>query len=229
MELAWRHSWQVSPAEARLLQQEVSRRVILTDDLGQGSEPVSLLPERLVAVDVGYDKHTDRCGASLIVWSTTERRVLARDWNVQPSTFPYIPGYLSFREIPALLPLFERLDWRPSLILCDGQGIAHPRRAGLATHLGVVLDCLTLGWAKSRLIGVYEEPPEAAGAATPLTIGAEQVGWVLRSRTRVAPTFVSPGHRLSMLRALEIARALLGPCRLCEPARQAHQLTREIL
>lgn len=184
------------------------------------------MPRTLAAVDVGYDKATDRCAAALVLWDVDSRQSILELTHVQPSTFPYVPGLLSFREIPPLLPLFERLQDSPDLILCDGQGIAHPRRMGLASHLGLVFDCPSLGWAKSRLIGTYEEPPKRRGAATALMDGDEQIGWVYRSREGCRVTFVSPGHRISLGRSLELARALTGPCRLAEPARRAHLLTR---
>lgn len=224
MQLAWTHRWDVSAAMARELQLEARRRLILQD------EPAApFLPPCLVAVDVGYDRPTNLCTAALVVWDTREKRATETFTHVQPATFPYIPGLLSFREIPALLPLFERLPFRPALVLCDAQGYAHPRRIGMAAYLGVVLDCPTLGWAKSRLIGTYGELPPEAGSAVPLMDQGEQIGWVLRSRTACRPTFVSPGHRMSLERSLACARALLGPYRIAEPARLAHHLTRQII
>ena len=214
----------MTPTQARQLQSEARRRVILKDDAA-----VSVLPPYVFAVDVGDDRATDRCAASLVKWDVERGRVVAAWTNVQPSTFPYVPGLLSFRELPPLLPLFRRLRRKPDLILCDGQGFAHPRRIGLASHLGVVLDCPTLGWAKSRLIGDYGCLPDRAGAAAALIDGGEQIGWVLRSRTNCRPTFVSPGHRMSLERSLVVARALMSRYRLCAPARAAHQSTRDAL
>ena len=224
MKLAWRHRWDLTPAQARQLQSEARRRVSLEDDAA-----AVVLPPCLFAVDVGYDRATDRCAASLIQWDVGRGRVVAAWSNLQPSTFPYVPGLLSFRELPPLLPLLTRLRRKPELILCDGQGYAHPRRIGLASHLGVLLDCPTLGWAKSRLIGEHARLPEYAGAAVILTDGGDRIGWVFRSRANCRPTFVSPGHRLSLERSLELARALMGRYRLCDPARAAHQATREAL
>ena len=182
---------------------------------------------RLAAVDVGYDARRDMCFAALVLWDVAANKPLGQWTRAAPSTFPYVPGLLSFREIPPLLPLLRRL--RPDdfdLILVDGQGLAHPRRFGLACHLGVIYDKPSLGWAKSRLIGEYEEPEPHRGAATELGHRGDQIGWVLRSRDRCNPTFISPGHRVSLKGSLQLARALLGPCRLPEAARQAHRLTR---
>jgi deoxyribonuclease V len=225
MRPAWRHRWDLTPRRAIDLQQQARGRVVIPDD---PAAPFSL-PDRVVAVDVGYDRATDRCAAALVVWDRAAGRVADERSNVQPSTFPYLPGLLSFREIPPLMPLFLALPRAPALVVCDGQGYAHPRRVGLASHLGVVLGCPTLGWAKSRLIGTHREPGRAAGSAAPLIDRDEQIGWAFRSRTGCRVTYVSPGHRLSMRQALDAARALLGSYRLCDPARQAHALTRRLL
>ena len=224
MKLAWCHRWDLTPAMARQLQHEARHRVILRNQRG-----ALALPRRVMAVDVGYDKHEDVCAASLVVWDTVGEKSLFEATHTQGSTFPYVPGLLSFREIPPLLPLIQRLRRRPALILCDGQGIAHPRRMGLACHLGLVLDCPTVGWAKSRLTGACGPLGPERGAATELLDGPEQIGWVLRSRAGCRPTYVSPGHRVSLKHSLEIARALMGRYRLCEPARAAHCLTRRAL
>lgn len=220
----WNHRWDLTPVQARRLQEQARRRIILVDDAA-----VLVLPTLVAAADVGYDRATDRCAAALVLWDTGRGQATWTATAVAASTFPYVPGLLSFREIPPLLPLLDRLPRRPGLILCDGQGIAHPRRMGLASHLGLMLDCPSLGWAKSRLIGEYEEPGLEAGSASALTDGGEQIGWVLRSRARCQPTFISPGHRISMNGALRLALSLMGPCRLSQPARLAHRLTREAM
>jgi deoxyribonuclease V len=225
MRLAWCHRWDLTPRQAIRLQQQARGRVVLLGD----PAPALTLPARVVAVDVGYDRATDRCAAALIVWDTERDCLVDERARLQSATFPYVPGLLSFREIPPLLPLFRALPEPPALVVCDGQGYAHPRRVGLASHLGVVLGCPTLGWAKSRLIGEYREPGLHAGAAAPLLDGDEQVGWAFRSRAGCRLTFVSPGHLLSMRQSLQAARALLGCYRLCDPARQAHALTRRLL
>lgn len=183
----------------------------------------------LAAVDVGYDARARLCFAALVLWDVAGGKPLARLSNVAPATFPYVPGLLTFREIPPLLPLFRSLRRAPDLILADGQGYAHPRRFGVARHMGAVYDLPSLGWAKSRLIGEHDEPPGEPGAAVPLVDKGEQIGWAFRSRAGTKPTFVSPGHRLTMGESLALARLLRGPRRLCEPARAAHALTTELL
>lgn len=180
----------------------------------------------MAALDVAYDRTRDRCFAALVVWDVRGSKSLIESTHEEPSRFPYVPGLLSFREIPPLLPLLRRLKaGEVDLLLCDGQGRAHPRRFGLASHLGVIYDLPSLGWAKSRLIGMHGDLSPHRGAAVRLMEREEQIGWVLRSRAGCNPTYVSPGHRVSMGHALEIARALMGEHRLCEAARRAHHLT----
>ncbi len=143
---------------------------------------------------------------------------------VGPARFPYVPGLLSFREIPLVLDALEGLAARPDLILCDGQGYAHPRRFGLACHLGVLLDLPTIGVAKSRFIGTHEEPGIERGEWTPLLDGAERIGAVLRTRRAVSPLYISCGHRVSLERAIELVLACTTRYRLPETTRAAHRL-----
>jgi deoxyribonuclease V len=138
--------------------------------------------------------------------------------------FPYVPGFLSFREIPAALQALERLEHQPDLILCDGQGRAHPRRFGLASHLGVYIDRPTVGVAKTRLIGEYREPGLRRGSHTPLVDGSEVIGAVLRTRTRIKPLFVSIGHRVSLPSAIDYTLSCCTRYKLPETTRWAHRL-----
>jgi len=140
---------------------------------------------------------------------------------VVPTRFPYVPGLLSFRELPALLAAFSRLHVRPDAILCDGQGVAHPRRFGLACHLGVLLDLPTIGCAKSRLIGEHEEPGSKRGDRAPLRDGSEVIGTVLRTRDRVRPLYISAGHRVTRRDAEALVLRCGAGYRLPEPTRQA--------
>lgn len=140
--------------------------------------------------------------------------------------FPYVSGFLSFRETPAILTAFGKLSARPDLVLCDGQGIAHPRGLGLASHLGLVLGVPTIGCAKSRLVGTHDPLPFARGSWVPLVYGGREVGRVVRTRDGVAPLFVSPGHRVDLDGAVEWVLRCCGRYRLPEPARLAHQAAR---
>jgi deoxyribonuclease V len=138
-----------------------------------------------------------------------------------PVRFPYIPGLLSFRELPALLKLWKRIKKRPDLVFVDGQGIAHPRRIGIASHLGVLLGQATIGVAKSRLVGEYEMPARRKGSCSPLKYRGKKVGEVLRTRTAVKPVFISPGHLINVEDALRWALKVTGRYRIPEPTRQA--------
>lgn len=226
MKLHWRHRWDVTPARARKIQLVGVRRLSLRTS---PSLPRFFRRGRLAAVDVAYDRTRDMCFAALVLWDVREGRILGEWTHAAPSTFPYVPGLLSFREIPPLIPLFRSLRGEVDLILCDGQGLAHPRRFGLACHLGVLYDLPSLGWAKSRLIGEFIEPGTRQGEATRLDFQGDRLGWALRSRDSCRPTFVSPGHKISIADSIELARGLLGPHRISEPARAAHNLTRRAM
>ena len=141
-----------------------------------------------------------------------------------PTAFPYVPGYLSFREIPAILAALPQLTITPDLILCDGQGLAHPRRFGLACHLGVLLDLPTIGVAKSKFIGEHQEIPPEKGSWKPLLDRDETIGVVLRSRTKVKPIYVSVGHKISLPKAIDYVMGCLTKYRLPETTRWADKL-----
>jgi deoxyribonuclease V len=215
------HAWDVSPAEARNIQADLAGRVDLTDG-------ISLNEIKLVAgIDNTYvkeDGKTNAC-AVVVILSFPDLEVIETAVTWQPIAFPYVPGLLSFREAPAVLVAYTDLTIEPDVVLCDGQGYAHPRRFGLASHLGVILERPTIGCAKSRLIGEYEEPERTFGANTPLVDRGEVVGAAVRTRPRHKPLFVSPGHEISVETAVEIT---LACCRngafLPEPTRLAHQL-----
>jgi deoxyribonuclease V len=159
-------------------------------------------------------------GLVVLEWGTW--KVLERVSARVRVDFPYVPGFLSFRELPALLEAYGRLTCRPDLWLVDGAGFAHPRRLGLASHFGVTLNVPCVGVAKSRLVGTFGDLPLARGAMTPLLDGEECIGTVLRSRKGCRPLFVSPGHRVGMEQAAELALACCTRYRIPEPTRQAH-------
>jgi deoxyribonuclease V len=215
------HAWDVSPAEARRIQADLAARVDLTD-------AIALDAITLVAgIDNTYVTEDGKttAGAVVVVLTFPEMEAVETAFTWQPIAFPYVPGLLSFREAPAVLAAYADLTVEPDVILCDGQGYAHPRRFGLASHLGVLLDRPTIGCAKSRLIGEYEEPERLFGANTPLVDRGGVVGAAVRTRPRHKPLFVSPGHKISVETAVEIT---LACCRdgafLPEPTRLAHQL-----
>ncbi len=218
------HPWDVDAPEARRIQEEVRQKLV--------SEPGVALDEiRVVAgVDNAYHLKGDPplALAVAVLLSFPEMETLEVVYGRAPVTFPYVPGLLTFREGPAILDAFGHVKVQPDVILFDGQGIAHPRRVGFAAHMGVVLGRPSVGVAKSRLVGSYEEPPDRAGAWTPLIDRGELVGAVLRTKIGHAPLFVSPGDRMDVEMAVEIVMACHRDNHfLPEPTRLAHNLVTE--
>ncbi len=217
------HPWNVSYTEAIRLQRELAQRVvrhsaIRTDAL------------RYVAgTDVSYSRATNRCYCAVVVLSYPDLKPLCQETAVIDSGFPYIPGLLSFREIPGLVQAFEALDIVPDFVIVDGQGLAHPRRLGLGCHLGLMLDIPTIGCAKSRLVGQYEPPGAQKGASADLTHRDGTVGSVLRTRANVAPVFVSIGHKIDLKTAVELVLSCCPKFRLPETTRVAHRLVNQMM
>ena len=210
------HPWDVTPAQARAIQLQGRGRVIAEDRLGD--------VRRVAGIDVGFEQDGAISRAAVAVLDFPELRLVESAVARLPTSFPYVPGLLSFREIPAVLEALGRLSERPDLLLCDGQGYAHPRRFGLACHLGVLTGLPSIGVAKSRLIGTHDALPEQKGAWVPLLDGDETIGAVLRTRTAVAPLYVSIGHRVSLPTAIRWVLACTTRYRLPETTRQAHRL-----
>jgi deoxyribonuclease V len=215
------HAWDVTTAEARKIQADLAGRVDLIDAIRLEEIEV------VAGVDNTYvtSEGKTMVGAVVVVLTFPTMEVVETRVTWQPIVFPYVPGLLSFREAPAVLAACGELTVEPDVFLCDGQGYAHPRRFGLASHLGVTLDRPTIGCAKSRLVGEYEEPERIFGAHTPLVDRGKVVGAAVRTRPRHKPLFVSPGHEISVDTAVAIA---LACCRdgafLPEPTRLAHEL-----
>ncbi len=203
--------------EARRRQVELAERVERVDRL---PDPV----RRIAGVDVGFELAGQITRAAVVVLDRATLEPVEQRLVRQDTQFPYIPGFLSFRELPAITAALDGLSGQPDLILCDGQGIAHPRRLGIAAHLGVVRDCPTIGVAKSRLIGSHAEVPRTKGAWQPLWDGDEPIGAVLRTRTGVRPLYISLGHRISLERAIEWVLACTTRYRLPETTRCADRL-----
>lgn len=215
------HAWDVTPAAARVIQAELAERVSLVD---------ALSPDQITTVAGVDNSYLTVAGERLacaavvvLVFPTLEVIETAVAWR--PVTFPYVPGLLSFREAPAILAACAEVRAEPEVILFDGQGYAHPRRFGLASHLGVILDRPTIGCAKSRLVGTYDEPERRFGASTPVIDRGEAVGAALRTRPRHKPLIVSPGHKVSVETAVAIT---LVCCQedhfMPTPTRLAHEL-----
>ena len=210
------HSWSVTPKQAAGIQTRLADRVVRS---GRLFEP------RLVAgTDLAFSKDKTACVAGVVVWDLLAREVVEQHVVRQPTRFPYVPGLLSFREAPALVAVLRKLRNEPDVFMFDGQGFAHPRRFGLACHVGVLLDRPSVGCAKSRLIGSYREPGLRRGSYSLLHDGVDTVGAVLRTRDHIKPLFISVGHRLSLDEAVHITLACGHGYRLPEPTRRADRL-----
>lgn len=207
------HSWNVTPQEARGIQDKLRTQVIKTDEFG--------VINTIAGVDIGISQNIAQ--ASIIVLSYPELHIVDGIVTQYKVSFPYIPGILSYREIPPLLVAFAYLNTEPDLIIVDGQGIAHPRRFGLASHLGLVLDTPTIGCAKSRLCGSYTEPDKEKGSFTYLMDENEIIGAVLRTRSKISPVYVSIGHKVSLDSAIRITLNCCPRFRLPETTRYAHK------
>ncbi len=207
------HPWNLSPQQARKLQEDLGPRVE-RQDRWEGIRFVA-------GADIALDAKAGVGFAGVVVYRFPELVEVERQHASASLTFPYIPGLLAFREIPVLLGALQKVKMEPDLIFCDGHGISHPRRFGIACHLGLVLDRPTVGVAKSRLVGHYEEPAAASGAWSPLMDGDERIGTVLRTRPGTNPVFVSQGHRISLESALEITLATYDGYRIPKPTREA--------
>ena len=210
------HPWNVTPSEAKEIQKKIAGAVSTVDDFTK--------IERIAGADVGYKNNRTR--AAIVVFGYPELDIV--DYEVVEGAigFPYVPGLLSFREIPPLLQVVEKLKTYPDLVIADGQGIAHPLRLGVASHLGILTGIPTIGCAKSRLIGTYRDPGEEKGSFTSLYDNDEIIGAVVRTRAKVSPVYVSCGHKISLKSAVEYILTCTTKFRLPEPIRSAHRMTR---
>jgi deoxyribonuclease V len=204
------HRWQLTPTQAVAVQRRLAGRVVLAP---------APLPHRVVGLDCAFT--VDRVLAVAVVWDVAGGCVLEVRRASTPLRFPYVPGLLSFREVPALLAVLRRLRTPVDGILCDGQGIAHSRRFGLASHLGVITGLPTVGCAKSRLCGEHEDPGPDRGDRAVLYDQGERIGTVLRTRSGVRPIYVSPGHRMDHATSVRWVLACAGGYRIPEPVRLA--------
>ncbi len=211
--------WRNQAAAARALQEQLRHQVIRHDELG----PV----RRVAGLDVGFEAGGTLTRAAVVVLSFPELQPLDQAVARQPTTFPYIPGLLSFREVPALLAALAALSVPPDLLLCDGQGLAHPRRCGLACHLGVLTGLPSIGVAKSRLIGSPDPLGPNKGDYAWLWDQGEIIGAVVRTRRSVQPLYVSLGHKISLDTAIHFVLACTTRYRLPETTRLAHHLASE--
>ena len=215
------HSWNLTPREAVDLQRRLAGLVECEDRFGA--------LKRIAGVDVSYNAASDRFAAAAIVLDPETLAPIEQAVVFGRPAFPYVPGLFSFRELPPALEALAQLKQRPDLVVCDGQGLAHPRRFGLACHLGVWTGLPVIGCAKTRLTGQHDEPGPSRGSEAALTDKGEVIGTVLRTRERVAPVYVSTGHRVSLASACRIILQLAPRYRLPETTRLADRLVGEAL
>jgi len=211
-----RHAWNVTPEEAIKIQQQLRSEVSLKDDFGTVT--------KVAGVDVGFEDEFATTRAAVVVLSYPELKVQEQALVRRPTTFPYVPGLLSFREIPALLEAIASLSTLPHLLIVDGNGYAHPRRLGIASHLGILSNIPSIGVAKSYFLGHHDPVPEERGKWSVLYDRGEVIGAVLRTKVKVKPVYVSSGHRISLEKALEFVMACTTTYRLPETTRLADKL-----
>jgi deoxyribonuclease V len=234
------HRWDVTPAEARKIQEELQGQWIGRDAFRDIRTVAGLDASFLLTGSQALKgpanrwsrlRDANRAIGCVVKYRFPEMEELERSYAILPLDFPYIPGLLSFREIPVLLAALRKLQSMPDLLFCDAQGFAHPRRLGLASHLGVVLDLPTIGCAKSLLIGTHEALPQMAGSWTPLLdekAAGERIGAVLRTRNGVNPIYLSQGHRVSLETSIRLTLAVTDGYRIPRPTRNADRFASEI-
>ena len=213
--------WPTTFEEALAIQQQLRAQVVTHDDFGE--------IRTVAGVDAGYEEDADGVGqgvarAAIVVLEFPSLRPLDYAIERRPTNFPYVPGFLSFRETPAVLAALGELRVRPDLLICDGQGIAHPRRFGIACHIGILSNLPAIGCAKSLLTGRYHALPDERGATVPLMDHGEQIGVALRSRAGTKPLFISPGHRVGLESSVRFVMACITKYRLPETTRAADGL-----
>ena len=211
------HPWNVPPKEGIAIQRRLARKVIRESSFRK--------PSAIAGIDVAYAG--GRARAAVVLMRYPDLAVIERVVSQGPLTFPYVPGLLSFREGPVILQALSQLANPPELLIFDGQGIAHPRRLGIASHIGLLVDRPSIGCAKTRLIGAYEEPGRERGSLSHLVDREEVIGVVVRTRSNVKPVFVSVGHRIGLQDAVEYVLNCCRGVRLPEPVRLADKLSRE--
>ncbi|MEN6321623.1 MAG: deoxyribonuclease V [Syntrophaceae bacterium] len=216
MKIHYYHSWDVRYKEAVTIQQNLKSQLILHDrDLPKEIHTIA-------GTDISYSRYSDLFFAAVVLLEYPTMKLIEETSFRERVSFPYIPGLLSFREGPAVLKAFESLQNVPDVVIFDGQGIAHPRGIGLASHIGLFLNIPSIGCAKKRLVGSYDEVGQKMGDYSDLILDDQIVGAALRTKEKVKPVFISPGHKISMRRAIDVVLSCCRGYRLPEPVRRAH-------
>jgi len=211
------HDWNLTPPQAIQLQKQLAHEVVAEDRF---DAPV----KTVAGIDLGYDAKNDMSRAVVVVLKFPELELVESAEAILPIQFPYVPGLLSFRETPVAIKALEKLNAAPDLILCDGQGLAHPRRFGIACHIGIIADVPTIGVAKSILVGKFENLGEERGSTAPLIHRNEQIGVALRTKDKVQPVYVSVGHLISLETAVNYVLQCTPKYRLPETTRLADKM-----
>lgn len=215
------HDWNLSPTEAVALQQQLRGQIRI--------EPLTKAPETIAGCDISFNKFEETVYAGIVVLNLETLETIEEAGVVSTAPFPYIPGLLSFREIPSLLEAWAKLRSEPDVVMFDGHGIAHPRRIGIASHAGLFLNRPTFGCGKSVLVGKYDEPAPERGSWSPMTHYRDVIGAALRTKNKINPVYVSPGHLIDLQAAIDLTLRTDGGrrgfgYRIPEPTRRAHNL-----
>ncbi|MCD8742059.1 deoxyribonuclease V [Mucilaginibacter roseus] len=210
----------LTPAQAIAYQHELRKQIQI--------KPLDKPIQTIAGADISFNKHEETVYAGIVVFSYPELKIIGNATAISRTSFPYISGLLAFREVPALLEAWNKLESKPDLLVLDGQGIAHERRLGIATHFGLVTGATTLGCAKSRLAGIFQEPANEPMVESPLYHKGEQVGVALRSKRNCNPLFISPGNNIDIPQSVEVIKQCIRGYRMPEPTRQAHLLVNKI-
>ncbi len=208
------HNWNVSPSEARNIQSKLKDNLVIS--------PLNRDVQFVGGADVSFDKGSNLVFTAIVILKLPDLTIVERKGLSERVDFPYIPGLLAFREGPPMLYSWEKIKKKPDVMMFDAQGLAHPRRMGLATHIGLYLDIPSVGCAKSVLVGQYQEPGEKAGEFTPLEYKDDVVGTAVRTKDRISPVFVSIGHKVDLSDAVNLVLQCTRGYRIPEPTRQAH-------
>ncbi len=208
------HSWDLSAKEAVALQKQLAPQVRI--------EPLQSPPKFIAGADLSFDKGSDEVWAGIVVLSFPDLQIVEERGLQTRAPFPYVPGLLSFREAPAVLEVWEQLQHKPDVLVLDGQGLAHPRRFGLACHLGLWLDVPTYGSAKTLFVGDFQDLGEERGSSADLVHRGEVVGAAVRTKKKTTPVYVSVGHKLTLDDAVDLTLRCDGGYRVPEPTRRAH-------
>ncbi|MBO0937661.1 deoxyribonuclease V [Fibrella sp. HMF5335] len=214
------HPWPDSPEAAIALQQQLRTQVRI--------QPLDRPAETIAGCDISFNKFEETVYAGIVVLRLDTLETIAEATAITTTSFPYVPGLLSFREIPALLEAWSKLTVLPDVVVFDGHGIAHPRRLGIASHAGLLLDRPTLGCGKSVLVGRYEEPAPERGSWSPMLHRGEIIGAALRTKNKVNPVYVSPGHLIDLETSVDLMLRCDGGYRIPETTRRAHNLVNAV-